>query len=144
MISQKLILAGIQYDMVWEGDQWGSGEHYSSTHKQTWALKSLLFKQGVILLFRSPGVPLHENTNKKSNSNYATYLGPATFPQCNSLFTPRVSDGCNSFDIVCPSVCVGLCASVTTLMVEKKYIPTWFLVCRSNGKITKSSSKVRS
>ena len=43
--------------------------------------------------------------------------------------------GCNSFDIVCPSV--------TTLTAERTSIQTWFLVCRSSGRISRSSSKVK-
>ncbi len=54
------------------------------------------------------------------------------------LFTPRISDGCNSFDIVCLCVCV--CLSVTTLRTNRQ---TWMLVCRSSGRISRSSSKVK-
>ena len=61
------------------------------------------------------------------------------------FITPSVGDGCNSFDIVCLSfcVCVCVCLSVTTLTSERTDIRTWFLVCRSSGRISRSSSKVK-
>ncbi len=42
------------------------------------------------------------------------------------IITPRVSDGCNSFDIICVCVCVSvsLCVYVTTLTAERTDIQT--------------------
>ncbi len=47
--------------------------------------------------------------------------------------------GCNSFGIVCVSVSV----SVTTLMAKRTDIQTWISACRSSGRISRSSLKVK-
>ena len=46
--------------------------------------------------------------------------------------------GCNSFDIVCVSVC----ASVTTLAGERTNGQTWFLAWRSSGRISRSYQQI--
>ncbi len=58
--------------------------------------------------------------------------------QC--IFTPRVSDGCNSFAIVILSFCLSVCLALTAKRTD---IRTWFSVCRSSGRISRSSSKVK-
>ncbi len=54
-------------------------------------------------------------------------------------YTPRLwLVGCNSFDIVCLSVCV--CVSIRlTLMAERTDIQTWILPWTSSGRISSSS-----
>ncbi len=47
--------------------------------------------------------------------------------------------GCNSFDIMC--LCVCLC--VTTLTGKRTDRQTWISVCRSSGRISRLSSKVK-
>ncbi len=55
-----------------------------------------------------------------------------------SIFTPSVSDGCNSFGTF--SVCVCVCLALTG---ERTNIRTWILVWRSSGRISSSSLKVK-
>ncbi len=60
------------------------------------------------------------------------------------LITPRVSGGCNSFDILC--VCVSVCLSVSvrlTILAEWTDIQTWILVSRSNLSISRLSLNVK-
>ncbi len=65
-------------------------------------------------------------------------------PQENPNFiTPRVSDGCNSFDIVCLCVCVSVCLSVTTLTSKQTYGPDFWCagqVERYLGQVERSRS----
>ncbi len=72
---------------------------------------------------------------------YFAWVLEPLLQEVGGLFTPRVSDGCNSFDIVCLCVCV--CLSVTTLTGERTDIWTWFFVCRSSGRISRSNLKVK-
>ncbi len=47
----------------------------------------------------------------------------------NCIFTPRVSDGCNSFAIVTLSFCLSVCLALTAKRTD---IQTWFSACRSS------------
>ncbi len=64
-----------------------------------------------------------------------------------AFFTPHVTlwrVGCNSFDIVCVSVCLCVCLCVRlTLTAKRMDIQTWISVCRSSGRISRSSSMVK-
>ena len=54
--------------------------------------------------------------------------------------THSVSNGCNSFGIVLLGVCLCVCLS---LMAKRTDVWTWFLAGRSNGRISRSSLKVK-
>ncbi len=80
--------------------------------------------------------------------HFATRHGRRCFRWRYTCFiTPHVTlwrVGYNSFDIVCVSVCVSVCVCVRlTLTAKRMDIQTWISVCRSSGRISRSSLKVK-
>ncbi len=62
------------------------------------------------------------------------------------LITPHVTlwrVRCNSVDIVSVCVCLSVCVCVTTLTAKRTDIHTWISLCRSSGRISRSSSKIK-
>ncbi len=49
------------------------------------------------------------------------------------IVTPSVSDSCNSFDIMCLSVCVSVCTFA--ISAKRKDIQIWILLWRSSARI---------
>ncbi len=66
----------------------------------------------------------------------ASHCPPTRRENWPPVFTPSVSDRCNSFGTICVYVCLALTS-------ERTNIQTWILVWTSSGRISRSSSKVK-